>query len=178
MKIISHRGLLNGPNPKLENKWDSILNAAYQGFSVEFDVWYDPAREGFFLGHDGPLGEQLTKKEFLEFDNHTDVDFFVHCKSIETLSWIQHIQPFSTLLHKKIYVFYHDVDDCVAIGPYTWIHPKAAKNLFGTDTNNITHMIYVLSNFGATNIDSVFPKNLKRCAGICTDYPLELSKWL
>jgi glycerophosphoryl diester phosphodiesterase len=174
MKIISHRGLLTGPDSKIENTWDAIFYAAAKDYSVEFDVWYDKEKEGFFLGHDGPHGEQMTLKEVLEFDQHTNVEFFVHCKSLETLSWMQFVRPFSPLLHKGIHVFYHDIDDCVAIENYTWVHPKAVKNSAGIDTVNITRMIYVLPNFGANHDDLLELRSFRGCAGICTDYPVRL----
>ena len=39
MKIISHRGNLNGPNKNLENRLDTIEKAIQLGFDVEVDIW-------------------------------------------------------------------------------------------------------------------------------------------
>ena len=40
MKIISHRGNLNGPNSVSENSILAISRALGQGFDVEIDVWF------------------------------------------------------------------------------------------------------------------------------------------
>ena len=40
MKVISHRGNLNGPNKQTENTIESIKTAINLGFDVEIDVWY------------------------------------------------------------------------------------------------------------------------------------------
>lgn len=40
MKIISHRGNLNGRNVFTENSVESINLALKHGFDVEIDVWY------------------------------------------------------------------------------------------------------------------------------------------
>ena len=39
MKIISHRGNLNGENPNLENTKQYIDTAMNEGFDVEVDLW-------------------------------------------------------------------------------------------------------------------------------------------
>lgn len=39
MKIISHRGNLNGPSPKTENTPEQIDFALKKGFDVEIDLW-------------------------------------------------------------------------------------------------------------------------------------------
>ena len=41
MKIIAHRGLLVGPDPKAENQLDTIDEALSYGFDVEVDVKCD-----------------------------------------------------------------------------------------------------------------------------------------
>ena len=40
MILISHRGNIDGPNPKLENSPEYIQLAMEKGFDVEVDVWY------------------------------------------------------------------------------------------------------------------------------------------
>ena len=57
MRLISHRGNLNGPNPERENHPDYIQDALWQRYDVEVDVW---GIEGeyqmeLWLGHDEPL---------------------------------------------------------------------------------------------------------------------------
>ena len=52
MKIISHRGNLDGRKPECENNPTYIQQALDLGFDVEVDVWYVDGQ--FFLGHDAP----------------------------------------------------------------------------------------------------------------------------
>ena len=52
MKIISHRGNLNGPYPKKENSPEYIKIALKKGFDVEIDVWLIDKK--IWLGHDAP----------------------------------------------------------------------------------------------------------------------------
>ena len=40
MKLISHRGNLEGPNPERENHPDYIYGALQAGYDVEIDVWW------------------------------------------------------------------------------------------------------------------------------------------
>ena len=50
MKLIAHRGNLNGPNTKLENSPEYILNALNKIFDCEIDVRY--INKKLFLGND------------------------------------------------------------------------------------------------------------------------------
>ena len=52
MKLISHRGNLNGPNKEHENHPDYIWEALQAGYEVEIDVWWVDGK--FKLGHDEP----------------------------------------------------------------------------------------------------------------------------
>jgi hypothetical protein len=53
MKLISHRGNLNGKNIELENHPSYISSAVSAGYDVEVDVWFQDNK--FFLGHDQPI---------------------------------------------------------------------------------------------------------------------------
>ena len=50
MKIISHRGNLNGPKLELENTKEYIDIAIENNFDVEIDLWN--VKNEYFLGHD------------------------------------------------------------------------------------------------------------------------------
>ena len=52
IKLISHRGNINGCNPKLENTPDYIKDAIHLGYDVEIDIWY--SNNTLWLGHDNP----------------------------------------------------------------------------------------------------------------------------
>jgi glycerophosphoryl diester phosphodiesterase len=53
MKIISHRGNLDGAVWQRENTMLYILEALARGFDVEIDVWL--SNGVLRLGHDGPM---------------------------------------------------------------------------------------------------------------------------
>jgi len=73
MLIIAHRGLLNGPDARLQNAPQQIAAALSAGYDAEIDVWLNDDR--WFLGHDGP-------------EHETDLDFishpklWIHCKNL------------------------------------------------------------------------------------------------
>lgn len=98
VKLISHRGLLSGPDIKVENSPEQILYAISQGFDVELDVRCKNHK--FYLGHDSP-------------DYQVDIAFFndnmwIHCKNLEAvcemkntnLNWFWHNSDMLTLTSK------------------------------------------------------------------------------
>jgi hypothetical protein len=52
MRLIAHRGNVEGPNPSKENHPLYIESAISLGFDVEIDVWWE--NNHFYLGHDNP----------------------------------------------------------------------------------------------------------------------------
>lgn len=103
MKIIAHRGNLNGPNIELENHPDYIKNAIDKGFDVEIDIWLKDKK--LYLGHDKPhynisLSWLKTYKNLL----------WVHLKNIDALkifknttyNYFWHENDKFTLTSKKI----------------------------------------------------------------------------
>ena len=93
MKLISHRGNLEGKINDLENKPDYILDALNKGFEVEVDIWYH--KKKLYLGHDEPLYK--TDLLFLG-DNR----LWCHAKNREAL---EH------LLQYEVRTFWHQEDD-------------------------------------------------------------------
>ena len=93
MRIIAHRGNIDGPNRETENKPDTIRLAIERGFDVEIDVWYLDGR--YYLGHDFP--ETPTSYEFLAQFAHR---LWVHCKHLDSLLQLKDLMN----------CFYHDKD--------------------------------------------------------------------
>ena len=61
MKLIAHRGNVNGPRPSSENNPEYLLSEVDKGYDCEVDVW---VLDGdIWLGHDGP--DYLVSKEFI-----------------------------------------------------------------------------------------------------------------
>lgn len=105
MKIISHRGNINGSEPHLENSPIFIQRALEQGFDVEIDVWLTDA--GLFLGHDDPVYPITT--QFLKNEK-----LWCHAKNLEALEF---------MLENKIQCFWHQNDDrTITSSGFIWTH--------------------------------------------------------
>ena len=119
MFFISHRGNLNGPNKKKENKIDYINKALKKKFDVEIDLWF--VNDNFFLGHDKPLYK--IDKKFLQ-----NKKLWIHAKNLEC---------FYKLSKLNLNYFWHEKDKIIFTSKgYFWNYP-------GTKLNK-TKSIYVL----------------------------------
>jgi|TARA_B110000259_G_C14022941_1_gene403698 hypothetical protein len=106
MIIISHRGNINGPNPRMENKPEYIKKALDENFMVEIDVWFYQGE--LWLGHDEPQYE--TNLDFLKQDL-----LICHAKNCESLE---------ILIKNNIHCFSHDLDDVVLTSKnWLWTYP-------------------------------------------------------
>jgi len=92
MKIISHRGNLNGRDPSKENDPSSIEIAYLQGFDVEVDVWFHCGE--YMLGHDKP--EHSVPSWWLKHPW-----LWCHAKNIEAME---------RMLEDNIHYFWHEND--------------------------------------------------------------------
>jgi hypothetical protein len=108
MKLISHRGNINGKIPNNENHPEYIDEALHAGFDVEIDMWWVDGR--IYLGHDEPQFE-VDDKWLTERMNN----LWVHCKNVELLNWIR-----STSLHW----FWHEEDTLTLTSKgFVWVYP-------------------------------------------------------
>ena len=106
MLYISHRGNLNGINPKQENKPSYIFDALERSFDVEVDVWF--VKDKFYLGHDEP--KDLIDSKFLKIKK-----LWFHSKNIEALYEL-------TKLNVKC--FWHQNDDVtLTSNGFIWTYP-------------------------------------------------------
>ena len=115
MKIISHRGNLNGPFPEKENTAAYILKAL-KVFEVEVDVWYDEIA-GLYLGHDEP-GQQIGVNFLLE----NREKLWVHCKNIEALELLKDL---------NVNCFGHNLDEFVLTSKghiFTYPHSSQSES--------------------------------------------------
>jgi hypothetical protein len=92
MKIISHRGNLNGPDISTENRPDQILKALNHKFDCEVDLWVDNGK--FFLGHDNPCYE--IERDFLKKDG-----LWIHAKNFNAINF---------LAETNLHWFWHEHD--------------------------------------------------------------------
>lgn len=106
MRLISHRGNLDGRNPAHENTLPYISLALSKGYEVEVDVWYHNSE--LYLGHDEPV--EIVSLDYLQNDM-----LWCHCKNIEALEF---------LIDKKIHCFFHQEDPVTLTNQgYLWTYP-------------------------------------------------------
>lgn len=153
MKLISHRGNLEGPDLDKENNPKSIDRCIEEGFDVEIDIRYNISNKKFYLGHDNPQYEVNWDWLFERIDN-----LWIHCKNIESL--------YQFVINQNQYnYFWHQNDDFTLTSKnYIWTYPG----------KNYTPISVIVMPEWNTDIDSLGSlKNLK-CHGICSDYVVVL----
>lgn len=145
MKIISHRGNLNGPEIDSENRIRRIDEVISLGFDAEIDLW--KTELGLFLGHDSPLFEVSA-----DWLSENKGRIWVHCKNIEASIACQSI---------GINWFAHDADPFVSTSHgFVWVHPR---NKFGAQFPNA--VVLDIEGYRLQNFDL-------ECYGVCSDWPL------
>lgn len=142
MKLIAHRGNMNGPSA-LENHPDHIREALQAGFDVEIDVWVVDGE--IFYGHDEPQ----YKGSLLELDKRC----WLHCKNIDALRFFGGIELNETNS------FWHENDD------YTLTNKKYIWTNIGKELTKRSIMVM-------PEVDDITLQNTVdvECAGICSDY--------
>lgn len=151
MKLISHRGNINGTNPIEENRPKYIENAISMGFDVEIDIRYDIKTSTLWLGHDEP--QYMITWWWLTGKSS---NLWIHCKDITTF------HEFSTNTSEYNY-FWHQNDDYTLTSKNNiWSYPGKIY------TNNT---VIVMPEWDNRNWDTLKSAN---CYGICTDYPEKL----
>lgn len=157
MKIIAHRGNLNGPNPLRENSPDYIEEAIYEGFDVEIDLWVENDR--CYLGHDDP--QYFVTMEWLE--KYKNI-FWIHCKDREALEKIS-----SSSIEFNYFYHEHDRYTLTSKGiGWVLVDQKPFKNA-------IVVLPELMSFYNTIEEKYAIIMNTK---GICTDKPLFYQKEL
>lgn len=105
MKLIAHRGNIEGPQPSYENSPSYILHAMSTDFDVEIDVWFH--KNKWYLGHDEP--EHPVPFSFIQFPG-----LWVHAKDTKTLDELNRIAV-------GVHYFYHENDSAALTSKqWTW----------------------------------------------------------
>ncbi len=144
MYLIAHRGNLNGPNPKEENKPEYILAALDKGYHVEVDVWLT-SFDGLYLGHDCPL--HAIEVGFLQNDK-----LWCHAKNLAALS---------LMMEKNIQCFWHESDDyTLTSSGFIWTYPG----------KNITNKSIIVCD-DLVDTRRLYDSSV---SGVCSDYVGEL----
>ena len=148
MKLIAHRGNINGPNALEENNPEYIESAIADGYDVEIDVRCEDYQ--FYLGHDEsqycvPMTWIVKRKDKL----------WIHCKDLKSLD-ILSSSPVD------FHYFWHQEDDFTLTSKnYIWTYPGkpyTPKSIMVMPENNLN-----LIDFNQIKEYDVY--------GVCTDYP-------
>jgi hypothetical protein len=168
MYIISHRGNLEGPNPKKENNPVAIHDAIELGYFVEVDLWDDGAKT--FIGHDGPQYE-------IQFSDFSGLPIFWHAKNLEAAHLAE--------LERQTW-FAHDKDPYALVRTGKKSNSRIRRNipvLWGfpetlNDPNTICYMVDKIVVIPGDEVYSFSFEFLENIAGICTDYPIKWTEYL
>lgn len=148
MKLISHRGLLDGPDPLLENHPDQIRKVLDQQLDVEVDVWLTD--KGWFLGHDAP--QYSVGHGFLNLPG-----LWIHAKNFDAAHRLLQLSKFGNNFN----FFWHESDErTLTSSGHWWTYPNKALN-----TTSVAVMPEVHVNL--TEFRSILTWN---CYGVCTDW--------
>jgi hypothetical protein len=144
MKLISHRGNINGKIPERENSPDYILEALQKGFDVEVDIWWTWKNEsfGWYTGHDEPT-YPIILFDFYKYFNR----LWFHCKNLDALYKLT-VYDFEC--------FWHQNDDFTLTSKnHIWTFPGKPLS---------EHSVCVLPE------QTDLLKDYSNCYGICSDY--------
>jgi hypothetical protein len=94
MKLISHRGNLNGKLPQNENHPDYIDEAIHAGYDVEIDIWLNDGV--LYLGHDAIQYE--VSQLWL---NQRVSKLWIHCKDTNAIEWFHNMGGFNYFWHQE-----------------------------------------------------------------------------
>jgi hypothetical protein len=143
MRLISHRGNINGKNLERENSFPYIQEALQLGYEVEIDIWV--INNEVYLGHDEPQ-YKLTGSDLIDFQLYNSY-YWCHAKNPEALLWLQS--------NRFTNYFWHNIDDyTLTSSGYVWVYPN--KEL-------IDNSICVLPELHNQEIPNFL-------YGICSDY--------
>ena len=148
MKIIAHRGNLEGPNPEKENSVEYIRAALKAGFDVEVDVWVK--NNTLWLGHDEPA------HSLVDIDLLQDERIWVHVKNVDAARYCHRLRD-------KINFFWHQSDDFVLTSRgYFWTYPGKILS-----ENSIAVIPETMDDY-----------DYSIAYGVCTDFPLKVNQRL
>lgn len=152
MKLIAHRGNIEGPNLLEQNKQKYIENTISKGYDVEIDLWHKD--NFFYLGHDEP---QYKVTSLWLYKNKECL--WIHCKNYDALEKLSN----SPIDYNY---FWHENDKHTLTSKgYIWSYPGQPYNsksiIVMPELNNL------LKFYGNDTIVDIKDYN---CFGICSDY--------
>lgn len=140
MKLIAHRGNINGRIESWENEPTYIDLAIKKGYDVEVDVWY--IDNIFWLGHDKPQ----YGVDFMWLKDRV-LRLWVHCKNVEAVVFFKNHQ-------NEFNYFWHETDTITLTSlKYIWVFPGKQP---------IQNSIAVMPEINNDDIT--------QCLGVCSDF--------
>jgi hypothetical protein len=146
MRLISHRGNINGPNTSYENTFLHISKAINCGYECEIDVW--KIYNELYLGHDWPK-ELIDEKELLSLKDK----LWIHCKNIAAL------QYFNLNSFYDYNYFWHQEDN-YTLTSKKWIWAYPGKHIIRNYESKIVCVMPEINN----------EHNFSGFSAICSDY--------
>lgn len=142
MKLIAHRGLINGPEKNLENNPVHVQQVCNMGYDCEVDLRVINGE--FFLGHD--YAQYKIDKKFL-FIN----PLWIHAKNSEALFWLSSDGA-------QLNYFWHNTDDYTLTSRgYIWAYPGKLLS---------KNSVMVMPEWNYDICDNI----VFDCHGVCSDY--------
>ncbi len=140
MKLIAHRGNINGRIESWENEPAYIDLAIKKGYDVEVDVWYIDNK--LWLGHDKPQ----YGVDFIWFKDRV-LRLWVHCKNVEAVVFFKNSQY-------EFNYFWHETDTITLTSlNHIWAFPGKQP---------IENSVAVMPEINNDDIT--------QCIGVCSDF--------
>lgn len=152
MRIIAHRGLLEGPDESLQNDPSQVLKALNSGFEAEIDVWFEKGK--WYLGHD--TMDHEIPPAFLAYPG-----LWIHCKNIPAFYNLKR-------LANKINFFYHESDKIVLTSN------GDAWTYFGLPETMDPQAICVMPEVTYSWEEINLMVKSGKWAGMCSDWPIKI----
>ena len=169
MKLIAHRGNINGKNPNRENSISHIEKALKLGYDVEIDVWYINGE--WILSHDNPHNKHATTfVHKVNFDFITKPKLWLHCKNIEAMI---------NLYTSGTNYFWHENDKyTITSEGHIWCFPNQPapamtmeKTFNDLYENNMGFLKNMTNRLTIGVLPEVNKTDIYQYDAICTDYP-------
>ncbi len=154
MKIIAHRGNLNGKSHETENTLSQVNYCIRLGYEVEIDLRL--IGRDLMLGHDEAV-ELVTKEDLIPIADK----LWIHCKNIEAL------ELFSSKDYGNRFNFFWHENDCYTLTSkgYIWSYPGAQLSC---------NCICVMPELNVNN-SNLTSLDLTKSIGVCSDYPVVIA---
>ncbi len=142
MKLIAHRGNINGRMESWENEPSYLDLAISKGYDVEVDVWYKDKM--LWLGHDKPqyvidfrwIRDRISK-------------LWIHCKNVEAINFFN-----DYFKHYNFNYFWHETDTVTLTSLnniWAFPHKQPIKNSIAV-------------------MPEIFNDDVSQAIGVCSDY--------